>query len=190
MQTAHELFLHELSDMLDAEEKLVEALGEQAQESSNAQVKKAFEMHQRQTEGQVRRLQQAFQSLGEEPEETECAGIKGLKEEHDSFKEEDPSEDILDIFNVAAATKVERYEITSYEGLIRLATQMGHKKAVKLLGRNLKEEQQTLNKMEAFSKKLKPEQMGMGEEEEEGMQERFTGQRKGGSKKSGRKRAA
>ena len=60
MQTAHELFLHELGDMLDAEKKLVEALGEQAEESSRPEVKKAFEMHQRQTEGQVERLQSSW----------------------------------------------------------------------------------------------------------------------------------
>lgn len=165
MQTAHELFLHEMSDMLDAEEKLVKALGEQAQESSNAQVRKGFEMHQRQTEGQVKRLRQAFESMGEEPEDSECAGIKGLKEEHDNFKEENPAEDILDIFNVGAAQKVERYEITAYEGLIQLATQMKHRKAVQLLRQNLKEEQATLKKMAALGKKLKPERMGMGEEE-------------------------
>jgi len=87
MQTAHELFLHELGDMLDAEKKLVEALGEQAEESSRPEVKKAFEMHQRQTEGQVERLQRVFEELGESPDESECKGIKGLKEEHDAFKE-------------------------------------------------------------------------------------------------------
>ena len=108
-----------------------------------------------------------FESIEEEPEETECKGLKGLIEEHDNFKEEEPSEDLMDIFNVVAATKVERYEISSYESLIRLAQLMGHKKAVKLLNQNLKEEQQTLKKMEGFSKKLKPENLGMGEEEEE-----------------------
>lgn len=168
MQTGHELFVHEMQDMLDAENKLVEALGKQAEESSNPQVKKAFESHQRQTEKQVQRLEQAFQSIGEEVEETECKGIKGLLEEHDHFKEEeDPAEDILDIFNVGAAMKVERYEITAYEGLIRMARMMGHKKAVQLLTQNLKEEQATLKKMDMFSKKLKPEQMGMEEEGEE-----------------------
>src|SRR5207248_3015813 len=82
MQTAHELFLHELGDMLDAEKKLVEALGEQAEESSRPEVKKAFEMHQKQTEGQVERLQQVFEELGESPDESECKGIKGLNGEH------------------------------------------------------------------------------------------------------------
>nr|UXE46241.1 protein YciF [uncultured bacterium] len=177
MQTAHELLLHEMSNMLDAERRLVAALGEQAEESSNPQVKKTLVMHQRQTAGQVRRLQQAFHSLGEEPEDSECAGIKGLKEEHDNFRKENPSEDILDILNVAAAKKVERYEITAYESLVQLAQEMGHKKAAQLLRQNLREEQQTLKKLVEFSKKLKPLQMGMGEVQES-VQARFTPRRK------------
>jgi ferritin-like metal-binding protein YciE len=167
MQTAHELFVHELQDMLDAERRLVEALGEQAEESSRPEVKKAFENHRKQTEQQVERLEQAFETLGEEPEETECAGIKGLIEEHEKFKEEDPSPDILDVFNVGAAKKVERYEITAYESLLELAQQMGHKQAQRLLNQNLKEEQQTLKKLETIGKKVKPEQLGHEEEEEQ-----------------------
>src|SRR5512132_2836842 len=99
METAHELFVHEMQDMLDAENQLIEALGKQAEESSRPELKKAFEAHQAQTEKQVQRLEQAFQSIGTEAEESECAGIRGLIEEHDNFKEEEPSPDILDIFN-------------------------------------------------------------------------------------------
>ena len=186
MQTAHEFFLHEMSDMLDAERKLVEALGEQAEESSRPEVKRAFEMHRRQTQGQVERLERAFRELGESPESTECAGIKGLKEEHDNFKQEDPAEDLLDIFNVGAGKKTERYEITAYESLIQLAREMGHSSAVRLLQQNLREEQQTLKKLTAMSKKLKPEQMGMGEEEESSSRRRSP-QRSSGSR---RRRAA
>jgi len=172
MQTAHELFIHELQDMLDAEQQLVEALGEQADESSRPDLQKAFESHQAQTQKQVERLEQVFESIGEEPDEVECKGIRGLIEEHNHFKEEeDPAEDIMDIFNVGAAEKVESYEICAYESLIRLAQEMGHTKAEKLLNQNLKEEQQTLKKMQAFSKKLKPENMGMEEEGEEMEQE-------------------
>jgi len=168
MQTAHEFFIHGLTDILSAERQLVEALGKQAEESTRPELKKAFESHREQTQKQVERLEQCFEEIGEEPEETECKGMKGLIEEHDSFvEEEDPSEDLIDIFNVGAATKVERYEISEYEELIRLATMMGHKKSVKLLNQNLKEEQQTEKKMLAFSKKLKPENMGMDEEEDE-----------------------
>ncbi len=171
MQTAHEFFIHELNDMLDAERKLVEALGKQAEESSRPDLQKAFETHRAQTEKQVERLEQVFEEIGEEPEERDCKGMNGLIEEHDSFvEEEEPSEDLIDIFNVGAASKIERYEITAYENLIRLADMMEHKKASKLLNQTLKEEQQTLKKMEGFSKKLKPEQMGMEEEEEETME--------------------
>jgi ferritin-like metal-binding protein YciE len=167
MQTAHELFLHELSDMLDAERKLVDALGEQAETAENSQLQKAFASHQAQTEKQAQRLEQVFEQLGEEPENTECKGMKGLLEEVESFKEEEPSPDILDVFSVGAAAKVEAYEINAYESLIQLARDMGHNKAVKLLQQNLKEEQQTLKKMQGFSKKIKPENSGMEEQEEE-----------------------
>ncbi len=171
METGHELFLHGLSDILDGEKQLVEALKKMSEEAGRPELQKAFESHRQQTEKQVERLQQVFESLGEEPDETECKGIKGLIEEHEHFvEEEEPAPDIADIESVIGAAKVEAYEINEYEGLIRLGQQMGHKKAVQLLNQNLREEQQTLKKMQAFSKKLKPENMGM--EEEEGEEER------------------
>lgn len=167
MQTAHELLLHGLADMLDAERKLVDALQEQADGAANSQLQKAFASHQAQTEKQVERLEQVFESLGEQPEETECKGMRGLLEELETFKqEEEPSPDILDVFSIGAAAKVESYEINAYEAMIELARDMGHNKAVKLLQQNLKEEQQALKKMQGFSKKIKPEQSGMEEEEE------------------------
>ncbi len=166
MQTAHELFLHELADMLDAERKLVDALGEQAESAANPQLQKAFQSHQAQTEKQVQRLEQVFEQLEEQPEQTECKGLNGLLEELETFKQEEPSEDILDVFSIGAAAKVEAYEINAYESLIQLARDMKHNKAVKLLQQNLKEEQATLKKMQSFSKKIKPERSGMEEEEE------------------------
>ncbi|MFL6436515.1 MAG: DUF892 family protein [Terriglobales bacterium] len=169
MQSARELFIHELTDMLDAEQKLVEALGQLADDhSEQPQLQKGFESHQAQTEKQVQRIQQVFEELGEEPEETECKGMKGLIEERDSFKQEqDPADDILAIFDVGAAIKVESYEINAYNSLIELAEQLELNKAVKLLNQSLKEEEQTRTKMEAMSRKLKPENLGMGEEGEE-----------------------
>jgi len=197
METAHELFVHELQDMLDAEQQLVEALGKQADESSRPDLQKAFQSHQAQTQKQVERLHQVFESIGEEPEEVECKGIRGLIEEHDHFKqEEEPADDIMDIFNVGAAEKVESYEICAYESLINLASQLGQTKAERLLNQNLKEEQQTLKKMEAFSKKLKPENMGMEEEEAEEQDTAYetaserTSRKKQPRRTSGRRRAA
>ena len=97
MQTGHDLFIHELNDMLDGERRLVEALQELENDSTNSQLKKAFASHREETEDQVERLEECFELLGEEPEQTECAGIKGLIEEKKNFMEEDPAEDILEI---------------------------------------------------------------------------------------------
>ena len=172
MQSAKELFVHELTDMLDAEQKLVTALGELAEDHGDEpQLQKGFQAHQAQTEKQIERLQQIFEQIGEESEETECKGMKGLLEERNSFKEEEePAEDILSIFDVSAAIKVESYEICAYNTLIEMAKRLDLTKAIRLLNQNLKEEQQTKTKLEAISRKLKPDNLGM-EEEGEAMEE-------------------
>src|SRR5438045_4774958 len=177
MQTGHELFVHGLNDIMDAEQQLVEALEENANDSSRAEVKKAFEQHRKETEGQVERLKQCFELLGEEQEQTECHGIRGLIQEKKAFEEESPSEDLIDVFNVGAAIKVESYEICEYESLIDMAREMKHTKVAQLLSQNLKEEKATLKKMEAFEKKVKPSEM-MTEEQQQKASSGSTGRRK------------
>jgi len=180
MKTGHELFIHGMSDILDGERQLVAALEELSSDSTNPQLKKAFSAHRDQTERQIERLQRCFRLLGEEPQDSECAGIKGIVQEKKSFMEEQPGEDILDVFHVGAAIKTETYEICEYESLIDMARQMKHSKVVQLLGQNLKEEKATLKKMEGFEKKIKPEQM-IDEEQQA---------RARSASKSSRKRAA
>ena len=177
MQTGHEFFLHGMNDILDGERQLVEALEENAQDSSRADLKKAFKQHRRETEGQVKRLQQCFKLLGEQPEGTECHGIRGLIEEKHAFAKESPSQDLIDVFNVGAALKVESYEICEYESLIDMAREMKHTKVAQLLSQNLKEEKATLKKMEAFEKKVKPSEM-MTEEQQQKASSGSTGRRK------------
>ncbi len=182
MQTAHEFFIHQINEMLDAENQILEALQEQGQESERPELQKAFQQHRAQTQKQIERLEQCLDEIGEQPQITQCAGIRGIIQEHTSFKAEDPADDILDIFNVGAASKVERYEITAYEGMIRLAQLMRHRKAKQLLSQNLREEQQMLKKAEAFSRKLKPRELGMAEEREQSA--------RGRSRVRGRRKAA
>jgi ferritin-like metal-binding protein YciE len=169
MQTGHELFIHELNDMLDGEERLVSALQELENDTTNPQLKEAFATHRKETQGQVERIGQCFELLGEDAETAECGGIKGLIEEKKAFMEEGPAEDILDVFHVGAAIKTENYEICAYESMVKMAREMKHTKVAQLLSQNLKEEQATLRKMEAFSKKIKPNEM-MSEEEQEQVQ--------------------
>jgi ferritin-like metal-binding protein YciE len=164
METGHELFVHGLNDMLDAEQQLVQALEELARDSSRQDLQKAFERHGEETRKHVDRLQQCFALLSEKPEQTECHGIRGLIAEKKAFLEESPSQDLIDVFNVGAATKAETYEICEYESLIDMAREMNHKKVAQLLRQTMKEEKATLKKMEAFSEKVKPNQI-MSEEQ-------------------------
>jgi ferritin-like metal-binding protein YciE len=166
METGHELFVHGLNDILDAEQQLVGALKQLASDSSREDLKKAFESHRVETEGHVKRLQQCFELLKEAPERTECLGVRGLIAEKKAFSKENPSEDLIDVFNVGAGIKSETYEICEYESLIDMAKGMKHTQVAKLLTQNLKEEQAALKKLEGFSKKVKPEQMMSPEEEE------------------------
>lgn len=152
MQNLHDLFEHELKDIYDAESRLVDALRSQAAESTDPQVRAAFQAHMKETEGQKRRLEQVFEAWGKEPSRGEgCAGIEGLLEEHKAFKRHKPDPAILDVFNLTAAAKIERYEITGYESLIRIATQMGLDGVVGLLHANLEEEEATLAKVEELA---------------------------------------
>ena len=144
MQTGHELFLHGLNDMMDAERQLVDALEELAGDSSRTELKKAFEQHRKETQGQIERLRHCLELLGEEPEDTECHGIRGIIAEKEAFAEEDPSEDLIDVFNVGAAIKAESYEICEYESLIDMAREMKHSKVAQLLAKKVKEEKATL----------------------------------------------
>lgn len=164
MQTGHELMVHGLEDILDGEHQLVEALQENAEDSQAPDLRKAFDQHCKQTQGQVERLERCFKLLGEEPDETECHGIRGLIEEKEAFRKEDPSEDLVDVFSIGGAIKVEAYEICEYESLIDLARAMKHSKVAQLLNQNLREERETLRKMQALRKKIKPRQMMTDEE--------------------------
>jgi ferritin-like metal-binding protein YciE len=167
METGHELFVHGLNDMMDAEKQLIEALKDLSGDSSRTYLKKAFDQHRRETERQVGRLEDCFELLGEEVEDTECHGIRGLVAEKKAFSEENPSDDLIDVFNVGAAIKAESYEICEYESLIDMARDMKHVKVARLLIQNLNEEKATLKKMEGFSKKVKPERMMSEIQEEE-----------------------
>lgn len=190
MQSAKELFTHELGDMMDAENKILGIIDETLEQTQNPQMEKALEQHRSQTEKQIQRLQQCFEVLGEEAEETECKGIVGLKQEKEEFMEEEPSEEVLEAFNIGATIKVEHYEIAAYTSLMGMAQKLGLNKAAKLLGQNLREEQQMLKKCEAVEKKFKPQATGMTEDEEGEMEMAGSARGRSNSRSSGARRSA
>lgn len=169
MNTAHEFFLEELHDIYNAEKRLVDVLREGEQQAERSDLKKGLAKHRKQTEGHVRRLEKVFQSLDEQPQEKECEGLSGLLQEKESADREELSPELRDFNSICANIKVERYEMSAYEGLIFLAQQMKHREAVALLKENLKEEQETSKALQGMMKETDMDwEAGMEEEEEEG----------------------
>ena len=162
METARELFEHELRDMYDAELKLVKALETMATKCTNSDLVAAFETHQQVTEEQARRLEQVFEAVSRKPRREPCAGINGLIEEFSKFTKENPSDEVLDVFATGAAQKVEHYEICAYNALIELGNHLGISEAVQLFQATLAEEQETAELLRAMAQKLGP-QLDLGE---------------------------
>jgi ferritin-like metal-binding protein YciE len=151
MESIEELFEHELKDILGGEQALVDALEQMAQESSDRDIKRAYTQHRKETQGHIRRIEKIFRSLGQKPEAEICPGIEGLIKEKKVFMREKPTGELLEFFNVGAAQKVERYEITSYESLIDMADKLGFTEAVELLEENLQEEEAALTKLKTIA---------------------------------------
>ena len=150
MQTIEELFEHELKDIYSAEQSLLDALEQMAGESSDREIKKGFTQHRKETQGQIKRLERIYKTLGQKPQSGTCPGMEGLIKEKKAFMREKPSDELLEFYNIGAAQKVERYEITAYESLIDMAEKLGMADVVELLEQNLQEEEMTLNRLKAI----------------------------------------
>lgn len=171
MESIEELFEHELKDILGGEQSLLDALEQMAQESADREIRKAYSQHRKETQGQIKRLEKIFKSLGQKAEAETCPGIEGLIKEKKVFMREKPTEELLEFFNIGAAQKVERYEITAYENLIDMADKLGMSDVVELLEQNLQEEEAALNTLKAIGAEFdvtdESESGEPGEEEEE-----------------------
>ena len=166
MSTIEELFQHELKDIYGAETSLLAALEQMAEESSDREIKKGFQQHRKETQGQLKRLEKIFKMLGQKVEAEPCPGMEGLIKEKKQFMKEKPTPELLEFYNVGASQKVERYEITAYESLIDMADKLGLSDAVELLEQNLQEEEATLNKLKAIASEFDvTEEAGQEEEE-------------------------
>lgn len=151
MQTIEELFEHELQDIYSAEQSLLDALEQMAQESSDREIKRGFTQHRKETQAQIKRLEKIYRTLGRKPESGSCPGVEGLIKEKKLFMREKPSSELLEFYNIGAAQKVERYEITAYESLVDMAEKLGMADVVDLLEQSLQEEEMALNKLKAIS---------------------------------------
>jgi ferritin-like metal-binding protein YciE len=137
------LFLHQLKDTYFAENAILKSLPELAEAAQSEELKGALAVHVKETEVQVKRLEQVFQIVGEKPEGVECKAIQGIIAEGQEILEEFGESEALDAGLIAAAQAVEHYEITRYGTLLAWAKQLGLSEAESLLQETLVEEENT-----------------------------------------------
>lgn len=154
MQSPQDFFIHELQDLLGAEQLVLKTLPQLIQSAGDKEVKAALREHETETKQQVKNLEECFKLLGAKAEAVDCKGMQGIVAERDEFLKEKPVPEILQVFDLGAAAKTEHYEIVSYTGLVDKAKLMGQKDVARLLQENLKQEQAMARKVEGFETQL------------------------------------
>ena len=155
-EAVEDVLVDELQDLLHAEGQLVKALPRMAKAANSDLLRLAFEKHLDETRGQVDRLKEVFELLGVAAKPTPCKGMKGLVEEGDDIiAEADDTDDVAaDLAVIAAAQKVEHYEISAYGTSRALAGQLGRPDIAELLARSLAEEEGADNLLTQIAREL------------------------------------
>jgi len=140
MATLEDLYTDLLKDLYSAEKQLVKALPKIAKNAQSPDLQKAFQEHLKQTEGHVDRIERIFSDMDGSPRGKKCVGMEGLIEEGNELLQEDAEPDVLDAGLIAAAQKVEHYEIAGYGTARAWAQRLGYDSAARLLQQTLEEE--------------------------------------------------
>ncbi len=139
-ENLRELFVHSLKDLYWAEDALSKELPTMADNATSKKLKSALEKHLSETKNQIERLKSAFKSVGEKAEKEKCDAMEGILKEGKSIMKETEPGAVRDAGIIAAAQKVEHYEIASYGTAATFAKILGEKEALTLLLETLKEE--------------------------------------------------
>jgi ferritin-like metal-binding protein YciE len=140
LDTLHDLFIHELRDLYDAEQQIITGLPLMAQAAHADSLRRLFESHLRETSAQIERLDELFEALGVSFTGRSCKAMQGLLAEAREVIQEEADPEVLDAALIVAAQKIEHYEIAGYGSVRSFAQELGYKDAVRLLEQTLKEE--------------------------------------------------
>jgi ferritin-like metal-binding protein YciE len=155
IQQPQDLFLLQLAEIYDIEQKLVQVLPELAQETQNPQARQAFLEHEQETRQHILNIQQCFQLLGQQPKTMENHAVKGIKQDHDTFvQQQHPSQNILTLFDLNAGSQSEYLEMAHYQALIDAANTLGYKQCVPLFQQNLQQEMAAAQKLATIAHQL------------------------------------
>lgn len=152
VETIEELFVEELKDLYSAEKQITKALPKMAKAASTPKLQEAFTSHLQETNGHVERLERILETLGKSTRGKTCEGMKGLLLEGSEIIQEIGKGDVRDAGMIAAAQRVEHYEIAGYGSVRAFAELLGHSEVVKLLDETLEEEKAADQKLTQISK--------------------------------------
>lgn len=150
MKTLRDLFIHQLQDLYSAEVQLTEALPKMRDTASDNQLKEVFDEHLEETKQQKKRIEEASQILGVNPEGAKCRAMAGIISEAEDFMKDASESDVMDAGLIANAQRVEHYEIAGYGTACHYADELGHRDVADILNESLREEKsadEKLNKL-------------------------------------------
>ena len=152
LETLYDLYLHEIRDLYSAEQQLIKALPKLSNAATNRQLSAAFNQHLQQTKQHATRLEQIFERLEESGRGPKCEGMEGLIAEGNKIAKEEAEDEVRDAGLIAAAQRVEHYEIAGYGCARTYAELLGDKTGARLLDTTLKEEGETDKKLTKLAK--------------------------------------
>jgi ferritin-like metal-binding protein YciE len=168
INTLHDVYIDQLKDLYSAETQLIKALPKMAKAAHDATLKKGFEDHLEQTKVHADRLEEIFEELDEKPTGKKCKAMAGLVEEGSEAIGEDASPEAKDAMLIAAAQRVEHYEMAGYGCVKTYARLLGYEDAAKLLEETLGEEVATDEKLTEAAESINVEaEHGQAEDAEE-----------------------
>jgi ferritin-like metal-binding protein YciE len=147
LESLQDLYLEQLKDLHSAERQIIEALPKMIEQTTHPELRRGFEMHLEQTKEQLRRLEQIGQRAGQKLTGHKCKGMEGLLEEGEELMEKRADSDVLDAALIAAAQRVEHYEMAGYGCARTYARLLGLEDDAKLLQQTLDEEGDTDHKL-------------------------------------------
>jgi ferritin-like metal-binding protein YciE len=162
--TLRELFVDELRDLYDAENRLVKALPKLAKAANLEDLRSGFETHLEQTKEHVERLKQIIESLDEKPTGKKCPGMIGIIQEGEELIEEEFEGSVMDAALISAAQRAEHYEIAAYGCVHAWAKELGEDEAAELLEKTLSEEKETDAKLTEIAEQVNPSANSEAEE--------------------------
>jgi len=152
LQSLHDLYVEELKDLYSAENQLLKALPKMAKAATAEPLREAFEEHLEVTKQQVERLEKIFEALGKTPKGKKCVAMEGLIEEgSEMIQKKDIEPEVLDAALIAAAQKVEHYEMAGYGTVRTYAKLLGEDEAAELLQETLNEEGEADEKLTSLA---------------------------------------